>query len=501
MNRIDTQSWKKTVPRVNEILQKMQEKTIVALGVAPYPRIVPALFLKDYQIYSVKDTADLDVLRKHATVYCLEERFPKVAPKIHSTSYLLGNYAFQAFLKSRKRPIRLMFYQTTPPIIKKLEEQGLDWIGNRPENFENVVFKKDFRDVVRQLGLPRLEELREAKEVFLSKSFQEMYAHWERPFVVQRGDFDVAGEQGTFFVRNEREWQVMHNILSADERFKEVQVSPFVEGHSTSVLGCITHQGVLTSPLQLQFIDVPEALHNQLPTGVFLGHDWNFKDWPESIEKEAQVAVERVGEFLFKQGFRGIFGIDFIYDTAKKQIFPLECNPRFTGSLPMYSLMIMAQNTVPPMEFFHLMAHLNIQESFDFEKVNKHLKSRLSFAHISLTPKGVFEMKLPLGAGIYSYEPSKKELSYQRPGAFPWELQNEREFLMIDSVPRLGQRVIQNVPRLYKLIFARPVATSSSGVQKDVGTLLYDLSTALRKNQETPSQTPQDQGSEHGQEL
>lgn len=482
------QSWEKTVPRLKEILQKMQEKTIIALGIAPYPRIVPALFLKNYQIYVVKDTADLDVLRNYASIFCLEEKFPKVAPKIHSTNYLLGNYAFQAFLKSRRRPFRLMFYQTTPPIIKKLEEQGLDWIGNRPEAFENMLLKRDFRDVVQSLDLAHLKELRGAKETFLSKSFQEIFARWDKPFVVQRGDFDVAGEQGTFFVRNEKEWQIMHDILSVDERFKEIQVSPLVEGHSTSIVGCITHLGVLTSPLQLQLIDVPEALHNQLPTGVFLGHDWSFRSWPERVERDAQTMMERIGAFLANQGFRGIFGVDFIYDTVKEEIFPLECNPRFTGALPMYSLMVMAQNQVPPMEFFHLMAHLNIQEPFDFEKVNEQLKNRLPIAHISLAPKGVYEMKLPLGSGIYSWSPETKELTFERQGAFPWELKSDSEFIMIDSVPRMGGRIIQNVPRLYKLIFARPIATSSFSVQKDIASLLQNLSGALRKDQSEPKE-------------
>lgn len=464
----------------------MQEKTIIAIGIAPYTRIIPSLFLQNYQIYSVKDTADLDVLRKYATIFCLEEKFPKVAPKIHATNYLLGNYAFQAFLKSRRSPFKLMFYQTTPPIVKKLEEQHLEWIGNRPESFQEVFLKGSFREVIKKLGLPHLEDWRIGREEFLSKTCEELLSHWNRPVVVQRADFDVSGEQGTFFIKTQGDWEAMHNILSNDTRFTEIQMSPFIEGDSVSMLGCITHMGVLTSPLQLQLIDVPEALHGQLPTGVFLGHDWGFHPWEEKKQKEAQIIVEKVGEFLAQKGFLGIFGIDFMYDAKTEEVLPLECNPRFTGALPVYSFMILQQNTVPPMEFFHLMAHLGIKENFDFEKVNEGLKQRLPVSHISLTPKGAYEMKLPLVPGIYSYSPAKKALTYKRQGAFLWELQDDSEFLIIDSVPRIGGRIIQNVPRLFKLIFPRSIATSSFAIQPEIGELITNLSNALRKGQTSP---------------
>lgn len=478
----------------------MQEKTIIALGIAPYPRIIPSVFLQNYQIYSVKDTADLDTLRAYANIFCLEEKFPKIAPKVHATSYLLGNFAFQAFLKSRRSPFKLMFYQTTPPIIKKLEELHIEWIGNRPESFQEVFLKGSFREVIKRLGLPHLEDLRLAREEFLSKTFEELFSYWNRPVVVQRADFDVSGEQGTFFVKTKDDWSTMHQILSQDTRFTEVQMSPFIEGNSLSMLGCITHLGVLTSTLQLQFIDVPEALHGQLPTGVFLGHDWGFHPWDEKAQQDAQTTVEKVGEFLAEKGFLGIFGIDFIHDAKTQQVLPLECNPRFTGALPVYSLMILQNNEVPPMEFFHLMAHLGIKEKFDFTAVNEGLKHRLPISHISLTPKGAYEMKLPLAAGIYSFSLQKKALTYQRPGAFPWEFKDNSEFMMIDSMPRKGGRVIQNVPRLFKLIFPQSIATSSFTVRPEIGEMITILSNALRKDQ-APPQTHEPDSQTQTQEV
>jgi len=479
-------TWRQYVPNLGAALQKMQEKTTIAVGVAPYPRIMPAFFLERYAIYCVKDAVDIDLLRNYTQIFCLEEKYPKIAAKVHATGYLLRNFAFQAFLKSRRYPYRLMFYQTTPKIVAALAEQGTEWLGNRPESFEGVVLKGDFRDLVKQRNLPSIPDWRIPREEFLQKSFADLWSRWDRPYVVQRADFDVAGELGTFFIRSESDWHKMRGVLSKDERYHFVTISPFIEGFSVSMLGCITDRGVLTSTLQLQLIDVPESLHGQLPTGVFLGHDWAFRSWPEETERAAQKIVESIGAHLASRGFKGIFGIDMLYDLKTEEIFPIECNPRFTGALPVYSLMI-AHVGVPTIEFFHMATHLGIQLDYDFNTVNQAFKKRLPLAHISLTPKGVAEMKLPLAAGVYSYDRKAQMLRFERPGAFYRDFKNENEFMIIDSLPRPGGRVIQNVPRLCKLIFPRQIARSSFSVEPEIGELITQLSTALRRDQPLPA--------------
>lgn len=488
-------SWKRFVPRLENILERMQEKPIIAVGGTPYPRITPSLFLDNYTIYSVKNPVDNDLLRNYAKIFCLEEKFPKVAAKIHSTRYLLGNYAFGAFLKSRREPFRLIFYQVlTPSAAKFLDEQKIEWLGNRPESIEDVFLKGRFRDLLKKMGLAHLPDWRLLKEEFLAKKFDELYQRWDQPFVVQRADFDVNGEQGTFFIREEKDWQAAKEILSKDARYKEAQICPLIEGHSVSMLGCVTRLGVLTSTLQLQLIDIPEALHGQFPTGVFLGHDWGFHAWPDKTEKTAQKIVESIGEFLAKKGFRGVFGIDFAYNPERDELFPLECNPRFTAALPMYSLMIANFKKIPPIEFFHLMAHLDIQENFDFNAVNEGLKERTSVSHISLTPKGIYDMKLNLAAGVYSFSSENPAMRYERPGAFLWDIKNDSEFLMIDSIPRFGTKIAQNAPTLFRLIFPRSIASSSFTVEPQIGQLVTGLSTLLRKEQnpqEKNQQTPQ----------
>src|SRR5262245_11522423 len=126
--------WKQYIPDLVSALRNLQEKTIIAVGTAVFPRIIPSLFLKKYIIYSIRDTSDTEILRKYAKIFYLEEHDPIRAAKAESTSYLLGNYQFQKFVKSR-RPFRLLLYTTNREIITIATRQRFEWIGNRPSSF------------------------------------------------------------------------------------------------------------------------------------------------------------------------------------------------------------------------------------------------------------------------------------------------------------------------------------------------------------------------------
>lgn len=466
------ESWRSVVPELEKVLNKMNEKTIIGIGSLPYPRIMPALFLKTYQIYCVADVADNDVLRHYTNIFSMAEREPKVAQKVQSTNYLLGNYLFQSFLKSRRYPFKLYLQQTTPPIIKKLEELGVEWIGNDPTIVEEIKLKATFRQLLKKLNLPHLPDHQIPREKFLAMTWADLEKLWNKAVVIQRGDKEVGGVQGTFFVKNESDWKFAHERLVQDKDWQLAQVSPFVQGQSVSMLGCITPLGVLTSALQLQLIDVPEALAGAAATGQFLGHDWAFTNWPPSVEAQAQTIMESLGAYLAKHDFKGIFGIDFMYDSTSHELFPTECNPRSTGALPLHSLMIYGLQRVPPLDFFHLMAHLNIHEFFDFAVVNRELKKRFPLAHISLVPFGLPKFNISLEAGIYTYNQTKNEIHFKATGAFPWHIQEPNDFLIIDSIPRPSTTINQNVPRLFKLIFHRQIAESSYKVDEQTAAII-----------------------------
>ncbi len=474
----NSQQWKHLIPDIDRLIEQLEKTPILSVGITPFTRVVPSFFLKNYSIYTVKRSSDVDVMEKFLPVHVLEDHHPEVAKKVHGTGYLIGNFAFQAFLKSRKIRPKLQFYTMTEKIVKDLDRLGIEWVGNDPKTFQEVMYKGSFRELVKKLGLSSLSSDVSSREDFLAFTFNALWEKYNGAFVVQRADKETGGNEGTFFVHNSHDFENCISILGKDTNFGDILVTPFVEGYSTSMLGCVMPQGTLTGPLQLQLIDVPQALHGVPANGIFFGNDLGFHPWKEDVEIQAQKVVEAIGAHLREKGYKGIFGIDFLYDLKRNKIYPSECNPRFTGSLVLYSLMLLEAH-VPPMEFFHLMAHLGVESSFDFTVVNQALKTRIPCAHIAFSPRGITTMEVSLPAGVYEYNPKVPSLEYKRPGVSLADMKSEHEFLIIDTVPSLGSSIEQQVPRLFKFIFPRSIAWSSYEIDTEAGYLVERFADVL----------------------
>ncbi len=482
--------WKRLIPDIDAVISQMEQTPILSVGITPYTRIIPSFFLKNYSIFTVKRSSDVDVMEQLFPMHVLEDRYPDVAKRVHGTGYLIGNFAFQAFLKSRRITPTLVFNTISEKTIEELEQWKIPWIGNAPETLSSVMLKGPFRELLRKLDLPSLPSKTVSREEFLASPFESLWQEFEGAFVVQRADKEVGGNDGTFFIHTSADFERCTSLLSADTRFESVLVSAFVDGYSTSALGCVMKEGILAGPVQLQLIDVSESLNGGHPAGCFFGNDMGFHPWGEHIEKTAEDVVKGIGEHLKGQGYRGIFGIDFLYDKKRDKIFPNECNPRSPGSTTLYSLMLLELG-LPPLEFFHLMAQLDIASSFNFEEVNKTMKTRLPCSHIAFSPKGITSMELPLLAGIYEYDPKIPSLDYKRPGISLADIQNEREFLIIDTVPSLHDSIEQNVPRLFKFIFKRSIAKSSYEIDAEAAFLVRRFAAILLEAVEKKKSAPQ----------
>ena len=479
-NPYDFRKWKNLIPDIETIIEKIENTPIVSVGITPYTRIVPSFFLRNYSIYTINRSSDVDIMETFSRMHILEDYYPKIAKKVHSTGYLIGNHIFQSFLKSRRPYPKLMFYTMTDKITQDLNRLNIPWIGNDPKTFEEVKFKGTFRELVKRLELPSLSSKTYNRETFLIQNFESLWKENDGAFVIQRADKETGGNEGTFFIHQEDDFKKCFSILEAEKDFEQAIITPFINGQSTSMLGCVLPNGILSGPLQLQLIDVPESLNGIPANGIFFGNDLAFRSWNDDTEIEAQKVVESIGNNLREKGYRGIFGIDFLYDQKRNKIFPNECNPRFTGSLLLYSLMLLEAGT-PPLEFFHLIAHLNIPANFDFNLVNNALKKRIPCAHIAFSPKGITSMKLPLLAGVYSYDSQNKSLSYKGAGISLHDLKNENDFLLIDTVPKINEPIEQSVPRLFKFVFKRSIAKSSYAIDEEASFLVSHFAKALLK--------------------
>jgi hypothetical protein len=460
------------------VLEELNKNTFIALGIVPYSRIILGLILKNYIIFCAKFCKEINLIRNYTQCICVEERFPKLVKKMRSTGYLLKNFTFKNFYNRFNGSPYLIFYNITAHTFSTLNEENISYIGNSPKLQERVLTKFEFRKLLKELNLPHLKDTQISKEDFSKSDFDDLFNIFNSPFVCQRGDLDCGGEVATFFVHNKNDLETAKNVFVEDDRFSIVEINPYIIGNSYSMIGCATRFGTFTGPLQTQLIDIKESLRDFGGRGVFVGHDWGLRDWVDGVEEEAVNTVKKIGDYLYSTGYKGVFGIDFIYDKKDHNIYPIECNPRFTGSFPVISL-INIMNGLPPFDLLHLIEHKNLNVDYNLKELDKDLKIKNSFSHILVTAEGIDKMPIDLPLGIYSY--NENGFTYKRQALFPWEIEDDDEFLVIDSILEKGSDIGKGAFKLFKLIFPVSIAESSyqlkpkySKIVKEFSDLLYD---------------------------
>jgi D-alanine-D-alanine ligase-like ATP-grasp enzyme len=482
--KFQMERWQTYLPQLPELLAQINRVKIIAPGVVPFSRVVPGLFLDNYQIFCVKDCKDNDLIREFCSVFCVADKDAKLAQRIKGTGYLIKNHLFQSFLQRQTGPYTLLFYVLTEFIAEALDERKIPYLGNFPDSRKDVLTKTAFRALLKKLSLPHLNNVQLPKAEFFAQQYDELVARLGGPFVCQRGDYDAGGEVATFFITSPDALDYAKKLLEPDDRFSMVELNPYVRGNTYSMMGCATRHGTLTGPLQLQLIDLPESLRTRQPSGIFFGHDWSYTNWPAGTEEEAVRITETIGNYLYQEcGYKGIFGIDFIHDEATGALYPLECNPRFTGSQPWVSLLAIDQG-LPPMELFHIAEHLNLDYKLNFAELNAAYKYHPAFAQILVGTHGVTTMPVDLPIGVYSEEDG--EVVYQSPKLFSWDLTSPKQFLVVDPIFKIGADIQEESLKLFKIVFPRPVAETSYKLKPEISTIAQAFSDLLHREVKNP---------------
>ncbi|KKQ73596.1 MAG: ATP-grasp domain protein [Candidatus Woesebacteria bacterium GW2011_GWB1_38_5] len=462
------------------------------IGIAPnaFSRIILADFCPEYSIVCFKYRGETDIIARDIEVFCVEKEDPGTSISKMNAQELLVHPKVQEYIKSKKDP-HLLIYKPTKGVEAISYEMGWKVIGNSSSVKYKIENKYEFRQLLKKAGIEAITGETILYDDLDKNKYGEMVEKYGNKLVFQIAEMTSGGGTGTAFINSEEDFKNFKNKFDIKREkllsINKVNVTRFMEGTPTSISACATKFGVVTGYIQTQILDIPEVRLMSDGSGLFSGHDFSFGNYSGELNEQAKCMARSFGEYIYKNlSYKGIFGLDLITDIGSGKVYPIECNPRFTAALPMYSLMTTSINKVPPIEFFHLMAQLGIKENFDFQMVNSGLKERILFSHISLTPKGIYEMKLNLPAGVYSLASENLGLRYERPGAFLWDLKNNSEFLMADSIPRFGAKVAQDAPTLFRLIFPRSIATSSFSIHPEIGQLITNLSLLLRKDQKPP---------------
>ena len=156
-------------------------------------------------------------------------------------------------------------------------------------------------------------------------SFETLISRYGLPFVAQspRG---FAGRR-TFKICSAEDWEGLSSVLPG----RPVKVAAWASGRPGTSNAVVDHAGnVMVSAPILQLTGDPDLTPHHLGS---CGNDFTWRPGPHPDNRPAQIA-EALGPVLADRGFRGHFGIDWVWDGTQCTL--IEINARLTASFGLY---------------------------------------------------------------------------------------------------------------------------------------------------------------------
>jgi len=227
-------------------------------------------------------------------------------------------------------------------------------------------------------------------------------------------------------------------------------------------------------------MDIPEVLEVNRGNGFFCGHDWAYRSYSASLHERVTGIVQKLSGYMWDMGYRGIFGIDLVVDEKAGEVYPVECNTRYTGAFPMLS-MLHVENDAIPMDLFHILEFLDGDYEIDVDALNRAYRKRMRGSHVILFNKWGVPVKVGrnVRSGVYRYDPGGRRIAFLREGLRYEDLRGEDEFILTDGVPRKGSIVpfIDELTRICRILFPFQIVespTELNGRAREIVQLAYD---------------------------
>ena len=421
------------------------ETPILGVGVYAFDRLWLEDVLEDYKILALRYSLETELIEKDLEVLSLEKGMgTKHIRQPRNSTTVINHPRTKQYLSKLNRPPLLLPYKASTKMEKICKENG--WtLAASPTRFGKKLFenKATFRKILQGLGIdPPPGEIISA----LRLDFETLRIKYGLPFVIQHPK--RGGGKGTFFINSKDDWAramaLLHSREKEGETIKEdlsqtkLIASKYISGSSPSITGCVTRHGTLSTSLQYQIIDAPLLYNPKKGSGLFCGHDWSSSHFSEEVSRQAYDIVEKVGTYFAAQGYKGIFGIDFVLEENSQKLYVTECNPRLLGSFPTIA-MIQTLNGETPILAFHVLEHLGADYDIDPKEINELMRrpkfGSQMFLH-NLTERWGRNQK-EVKPGIYELEKGadgNNTMKFIRPGYAMKHLETENEFLLTDGL-------------------------------------------------------------------
>jgi len=249
--------------------------------------------------------------------------------------------------------------------------------------------------------------------------YQALVHQLGHPLVVQQ-PIGSAGI-GTFVVESEEELK----CAGETQKVGSVLVSSYEGATTLNVHGLVAPGGIGVSLPSVQLTGIPEL---SASWSSYCGNDYSaIKDLRPEVPLEVHRLTAAVGEWLFGQGYRGIYGIDMVIQDNTVRI--LEVNPRLQGSTWLLSELELESGNVP-MAINHFLQLLG--QPVDL--VSKSYAGDGAYAILHHRGQQPAEVAHDLRPGVFILN-EDGQLAWKREGLGLIELHDD-EFLVFGIPPR-----------------------------------------------------------------
>jgi hypothetical protein len=330
--------------------------------------------------------------------------------------------------KEEKYALFYKFNREKQKLAKNLDLIPLNSSPNLFDKFDNKTY---FREITKKrsiLSPPCFNAV-------LDKEFLKKIGvlAWQK--IVFQKPQGTSGGKGTFiFDANTSDL----NYFVQKKQGKEFLVSKFIKGKVISINACCTKNGVFTDSPKLLMVDITDCFGSLGLKNSFCGNDWSFsKKIPEISSQYLQQACKKIGSEIFRNGFRGIFGIDAILEDKTDKVYVLEINPRILGSFP-FSTFIEARENIPSILGLHLLEFLEAEWEASCDLGKRISTCRDGASLILFNDNHQRLVKKPLKPGTYVYK-NKIGLTYKNTNLWIDKCL-DNEIVLTEGITKRGQQ-------------------------------------------------------------
>ena len=417
--------------KIKELLNTEQTGPIFFITPNPIYAIGLEKIIKNYFVICSQRSDIVRYFRKEKiSVLCINDDKIKNAGKI-----LINKKAIEYIKKkSKKMRANIITFKPSPTIQKICKDNDFKYLGNDWRLNRNLEDKIEFTEVTKKLKIPNAD----SKIIKLDKDKRSLNFSKNNKFVIQfpRG---FSGNS-TFLIKDENDLDKIFKKYGN----RKVKLAEYFEGETYTINACVVGNKILISSLIFQITGL--SLYNKNSLGT-CGNDYAYS---KKLKKEQREKIfnytKKVGNYIKKLGYKGIFGLDFV--VSNNEINLIEINPRIIGSMSLFTK-LQIQNKEMPFLLSHILGFVGNDQILlegDIGQCRFQTKSEPKFFNASQlilrnTENKPIKIIKSLKSGIY--EIKKNKLVFKK-GVSSAEKKLKKNELLVQSSVK-GQTVSPDI--------------------------------------------------------